>query len=283
MRYFHRFNLPVAVGRLLANCVRALPLKTQTVLKESVNPVGVMDYERKEVRMFIDSTMQFNRLRSCAKEPETVAWIERYIKPGDVFYDIGANIGAYSFVAHQHCAGRINIQSFEPSFSNYYQLCRNVILNNCQETISPHMIALARESGISVFNYQSVEAGTALHTLGASVDYRGEAFKPIYLQKVLSFSLDDLIFRYDFPVPNHIKLDVDGIELDILHGADKVLDDEQIKSIMVETCEQREPAKLFIDFLEQKGFRLESQNKRAGDVMNSLFLRTTKPQVSKNI
>jgi FkbM family methyltransferase len=241
-----------------------------------------MDYESKEVRMFLDSTMQLNRLRSCAKEPETVAWIEKYIEPGDVLYDIGANIGAYSLVAHQHCGGRISIQAFEPSFSNYYQLCRNVILNGCQETISPHMIALARESGVSVFNYQSVEAGTALHTLGASVDYRGEAFKPIYLQKVLSFSLDDLVFRYDFPVPNHIKLDVDGIELDILHGADKVLNDPRIKSIMVETCEQREPAKLFIDFLEQKGFRLESQSKRAGDVMNSLFIRTSQDKGKQN-
>lgn len=269
----HIPELQMALGAGLARLIALLPLRSQIVLKERLKPIGRMDYQDRDVRMHVDSVMQYYRLRSCAKEPETVRWIECYIKPGDVLYDIGANIGAYSFAACSHCAGQITVHAFEPSFSNYYYLCQNVILNGCQQSITPHMMALAKESGVSVFNYQSTEAGTALHTLGARVDYKGEAFEPVHVQRVISYSIDDLVSAYGFPVPSHIKLDVDGIELDILHGAAKTLLDSRVRSIQVEMCDYRETESTFTEFLGDKGFRLASRVEHEGRVVNCVYER----------
>ena len=50
--------------------------------------------------MNIEDSLTFHRTNSaCRKEPDTVRWIEEYLSEGDVFYDIGANVGAYSLVA----------------------------------------------------------------------------------------------------------------------------------------------------------------------------------------
>ena len=47
------------------------------------------------------------RAASCAKEPWTVNWLRDAVGPGDVLYDIGANVGAFSLVAAKHCGAHV--------------------------------------------------------------------------------------------------------------------------------------------------------------------------------
>ena len=48
------------------------------------------------------------------KEPATLRWIDRYFAPGDVFYDIGANIGLFSIYAAKKHTGSVRFHAFEP-------------------------------------------------------------------------------------------------------------------------------------------------------------------------
>ena len=54
-------------------------------LKEKINVVGRLDYQKAEILMDLSSYKQIRRLRASKKEPETVEWIEENIKPGEIF------------------------------------------------------------------------------------------------------------------------------------------------------------------------------------------------------
>jgi len=236
-----------------------LPISTMAKIKFKIVKTKRLDTDKHRILVRVDSPQDIVRSRACSKEPETVGWIEDFIKPGEVFFDVGANIGAYSLYAFKHCLGNVIIHAFEPGFSTYHQLVRNILLNHAENSIFPHMLALSHTSGTSVFNYLSIEPGFSYNSLGDNLDYKGEAFEPAFRQKVFSFSLDSLVKEYGFPRPNHIKLDVDGKELDILLGAKDVLADTNLRSVIVEICKLRNQETQVVSLLSADGFKLLSK------------------------
>jgi FkbM family methyltransferase len=222
------------VADLLSGVLRALPLRLRALTKDRFTSTGVLDYPGEPIRLQVDSEAELPRLHSCEKEPETVAWIERFVLPGDVVFDIGANVGAYSFVADRVTQGNCTVYAFEPSFSTFAQLSRNVALNASQGRVIPVFLALSDVNGLVTFNYSSLAPGAALHALGDSKDGQGTPFRPALSQPVLSYRLDDFIAHFAARMPNHIKLDVDGVELKVLRGASRTLGDPGLRSIMVE-------------------------------------------------
>jgi FkbM family methyltransferase len=267
--------LEIALFYISFFCVRFLPQKTLTRIKQNLLPITILDYQKKNLLLHADCEQDWYRARACQKEPETVQWIENNIRPGDVFYDIGANVGAYSLVAAGHCLGQARIYAFEPSFSTYHQLCRNILLNHCESSVFPHMFCLTDINKQVIFNYHSIESGSALHTIGENyVDCHGQFFKPPFRQNILGFSIDYLVKFLNFEVPNHIKLDVDGTELEILRGADDVLSGDKVKSILVEVTKRNDQADLIEKFLQQKGYSLVSKTDRGDGLMfNYIFKR----------
>ena len=61
--------------------------------------------------------------RLFSKEPDTIHWINEIMQPGDILYDIGANIGTYSLYA---ASRNIEVYAFEPESTSY------AILNKTQ-------------------------------------------------------------------------------------------------------------------------------------------------------
>lgn len=229
---------------------------TQT-LTQSTSGIARLDYSRREILLHTDSKIEQNtRTRSCQKEPDLVEWIEANFKAGEVFFDVGANVGAYSLVATKFLNGDLRVYSFEPSFVTFGQLCRNVQLNQLSESISPLQIALAENTGIEILNYNNLEPGGALHALGSCIDYKGDAFEPVYRQPAIAFCMDDLLKVLKLPTPNHIKIDVDGIELPILRGASRTLGDSSLRSVMVELEKGTPDESNTIALLNAAGFSL---------------------------
>ena len=224
---------------------------------ETLPNTARLDYSKREIFLNVSSKIELNtRTRSCAKEPDLVEWIESNFKAGEVFFDIGANVGAYSLVASKFLNDDLRVYSFEPSFITFGQLCRNVQLNGCSSSITPLQIALAEKTGIEVLNYNNLEPGGALHALGACIDYKGDAFEPVYRQPVISFAADDLLTVLKVPQPNHIKIDVDGIELPILRGASNVLKNRQLRSVVVELEKGTRDESGTLELLTAAGFKL---------------------------
>ena len=78
----------------------------------------------------------------ATKEPDTLAWIDGFLKPGDVFYDVGANIGQYALYAAKRLGGQCRVLAFEPEALNYAKLNTNIVLNGQSETITAYCLAV---------------------------------------------------------------------------------------------------------------------------------------------
>jgi transketolase len=136
-----------------------------------------------------------------------------------------------------------------------------VFLNNCQASIVPLQIALSDHTCVDVLNYSNLTPGGALHALGEAIDYKGETFQPVLEQPVLTFALDDLIKHFSLPIPNHIKIDVDGIELKILRGAEEALSHPLVKSVLLEVEEGDRESERIVEFLQDKGLKFHSKHR----------------------
>jgi FkbM family methyltransferase len=233
-----------------------------------------MDYERYDIWLNINSQTEYKvRLNSCKKEPDTVQWIENFLQAGDVFYDIGANVGVYSFVASKYFQGQLKIYAFEPAFMNFNQLCKNIYINKCQDNIIPLQIALSDQTILNNFNYSSLTIGGAQNTLGEAINEKGAAFSPVFTQYTLSYRIDDLIENFGLPVPNHLKIDVDGIEFLVLKGAPKTLANSSLRSMIVELAEGEREQEV-TNYLKNQGFKLHSQHPRmTPGLFNYIFQR----------
>lgn len=251
-----------AATAVLGFPVRLLPVRVKLVLKRNSEIIRRMDYARHDIYLNIESRIENEvRLFSCAKEPETVEWIETFFQDGDVFYDVGANVGAYSLVASSFCRGKIQVYAFEPGFLNFPQLCKNVLTNSMQQSITPMQVALSNTTGMEVFNYENLIPGGAIHTLGEPVDYKGDQFTPVATQRVFSYRADDLISQFNIPAPTHIKIDVDGIELDVLKGAHQALSSPALKTVLLELEDGVDEAVRITKYLEEHGLVFHSRHK----------------------
>jgi FkbM family methyltransferase len=202
-------------------------------LRERLQVTAPLDYAGASLRLHADSSLELaSRVNACRKEPETVAWIERHARLGDVLYDIGANVGAYSLVAAVRQG--VRVYAFEPAFPNFAQLSRNVILNECSGRVMPLHVALHDSTGLIEFNFSDLTTGTALHSLGGSVDQKGHEFSPVARQPVLAYRLDDFVRQFQLPGPTLVKLDVDGHERRVIDGATAVLSCASLRSLLIE-------------------------------------------------
>lgn len=261
----------------LVSRLRKLSPRSKVVLRNELELTLPMDYQRHPILLSIESEIErTTRVGSCAKEPETVQWIEENLKPGDAFYDIGANVGAYSLVAAKFTNGQATTYAFEPAFPTFHQLCRNILLNRCEESVVPLPIALSDRVGLAPFFYSSLVPAAACHSVKAAIDHHDKAFTPAGWQSVLSFSLDELIDLLRLRAPNLVKMDVDGHEPSIFEGGKKTFSNPELRSVFVEMTEDSPSAEAIRRFLDSKGFGVHSRHEVKGGgpgMYNTIFQR----------
>lgn len=186
-------------------------------------------------------TTEFRVRTLFTKEPETIDWIGTF-KPGEVFWDIGANIGCYSLYAAKK---DVVVQAFEPSPVNYWLLVRNTAINKFDKTTT-YPFALSDRNGISFWE-PNLSAGSADNQLA-------RAGKVACVQ---TYKIDELVKYPGVEFPNHIKLDVDGIERLILEGGGDTLQDKRVRSLMCEVDENdSQETRRIVEFLSARGFGL---------------------------
>jgi FkbM family methyltransferase len=186
------------------------------------------------------------------KEPETIEWIDTFA-PGDVLFDIGANIGLYSIYAASRA---VRVMAFEPESQNYALINQNIFLNGYGDRIACIAVALSDREGVDYIYLSRFRAGESLHNFGAALDWQQRPFTPSFQQGSLSFSLDKFLELQPEPFPTHIKIDVDGIEARVIRGAARTLRDTRLKSLLVEFDGASPDDVAAIVDIERAGFRL---------------------------
>ena len=200
-------------------------------------------------------------------EPETLEYIEKYVKTDDIFWDIGANIGLISLCAARQGA---QVYAFEPSGFNFGTLVQHIFLNKLAKNIRPFSIALSDCNKIETLHMAEVAEGHASNALGESKN-QSKAFESQFTQDVLVMTGDHFAETYNC-YPKHIKLDVDGIEPIILKGMPKVL--KQLDTLIIEiegdNLAQKEA---MLATINAAGLAEENLNKAEGKNRNYLFIR----------
>jgi len=166
----------------------------------------------------------------ATKEPETIAWLRKNLRDGDVFYDVGANIGLYSLYAAKLRPG-CRVFAFEPESHNFGSLCGNLLLNGVKN-VTPCFFPLSSHEAFAPFYVYDLRPGGALHSLGRPSPLRDGP--PLLTTGAIAATIDVLVSRRGLPAPNLLKLDVDGNEEQILDGAAAVLASGSLRSILVE-------------------------------------------------
>jgi FkbM family methyltransferase len=186
-------------------------------------------------------------------EKRESAFVDSFLRPGMNVVDIGAHHGYYTLLSSRKTGVTGRVVAFEPSQRERKKLLRHLRLNRCGNVVVRDC-ALGSENGSAeLFVVQGTETGcNSLRP--PNVDQPVESL-PVKIA-TLDGCLDLLgINRVDF-----IKMDVEGGEIEVLKGAAQLLAQRPRPVIMCEVQDIRTtpwgyPARLIVDFLEQRGFR----------------------------
>jgi FkbM family methyltransferase len=198
-------------------------------MRKNVNAVNNLLFE-------IGSDLEKYRVETLlTKEAETIAWIDNWTNRDQspkVFYDVGANIGIYSLYAASK-DNRTEVYAFEPVSCNYAALLKNISLNP-SANVNAFKAALSKKIGIDNLYLSDDRVGNSGAQIESPINERGEKYMPLLTEKTLCFSLNSLVNKFYLPVPNYVKIDVDGREGDILTGMSDILRNCKLKSLLVE-------------------------------------------------
>lgn len=208
-------------------------------------------------RINCEGDLETYRMESLyTKEPETVFWIEDYFSPGEVFFDVGANIGIYSLFAHSE--KKVITYSFEPFLKNYVRLVENIKLNGYTD-IYALPVALSDDYDIGRFFSFDTRNGASGGQIHEPISENLTRFEAEDIQDVVIFSMDKMIKDFNMPAPNHVKIDVDGNEMKILKGMEHILMETSFRSLLVEVNPLVTDLTNLKKFMADKG--LEADNK----------------------
>jgi FkbM family methyltransferase len=163
----------------------------------------------------------------------------------EMFFDIGANFGLYSVLLADE-AGLSEIHAFEPLPRNAYQLGANLFLNNLDQRVRIHNLALSDREGMLDFYVDP-------HSTGVSTLYPVETRdrSGVYqtMLQVPAAPFDGLFVLAGKRCL--MKIDVEGAELQVLAGMRRFLANNSL-AMQIETTPKTRDA--VITFMEQAGF-----------------------------
>ena len=149
---------------------------------------------------------------------EEMSFLLHFLRPADVFWDIGANIGSYSILAAKNCHAKIF--AFEPIPQTFKVFQKNIEINDIEKNIIPNNIGLSDKKGHLYFTYQHDSMNHVAHQNENSI-------------KVPVKTVDEIINLVP-EIPIMIKIDVEGYELPVFRGGSHLLKNNRLKVIVVE-------------------------------------------------
>lgn len=143
------------------------------------------------------------------------------LRPGDLFIDIGANIGSYTILAAGVCGA--SVIAVEPVPCTFNHLLDNIRLNNLESLVVTKCIAIGAHSGTLRF---SEALDTLNHVLSGDENNSSDAIS------VTVDTLDAVLAGRD---PTIIKIDVEGYESEVFKGATETLQSDKLLAVLMET------------------------------------------------
>ncbi len=174
--------------------------------------------------------------------------IDAHLKPGDLFIDVGAHVGAISLSAAT--LGDNPVLAIEPSPDNQRQLASSIAANGLGNRVALVPAAVGATTGKARLLLSRGSMGHRLASAGGAESATVEAID------VAVFSLDDLLAQ--FPEHDHrhvvLKIDVEGREAEVIAGASKLLASGRLRLVIWEKLAEGAPTLQAAAGLARHGF-----------------------------
>lgn len=156
-------------------------------------------------------------------EFEDMAFVLHFLRPGDLFVDIGANIGSYTILSSATGANAI---SFEPVPATFESFLDNIHLNRLENRVDARNQAVGRSHGTL---RMIADQDTTNQALCTGENYAGNTID------VTMVTLDEaLLSAPPGGGPKLIKIDVEGFETEVLAGAASTFADPGLRAVVME-------------------------------------------------
>ena len=221
--------------------------KTPVVIDLS-NRSNVMEitnfHEAQQRRIYFLERYELREIRLC----------EQVLKPGDIFVDIGANIGWFTLFASRLVGESGRVIAFEPSSQIYPQLQRTVELNHLLN-VKLEKIALSDEKGTAILS------GYAEDNWGiSSIVLDESSLDPSKTERVKTWRFSDYCQEAGLEFIKMVKIDVEGAELKVLEGMDELLQKKAVEQLIIEVRKegfgQGKSAEDVIAYLQRYGYSI---------------------------
>lgn len=210
-----------------------------TQLAQVISPEDGEDYIEVEVgtkRILFANASELCQWRAqtlLQKEPFTIQWLDA-LGPGDVLFDVGANIGVYTLYAA--IVRGCHVYAFEPEAYNFALLNRNLYLNGLgMDQVVALPLALSDVEGFDALHMSDMRIGGSCHSVHEEVSFDLTPKKSKFSQACVVDYLDRLVAEGVIANPDAIKIDVDGFEHKVINGASEILTGESLRTLIIET------------------------------------------------
>ncbi len=156
-----------------------------------------------------------------------MSFLLHLLRPGDLFVDVGANIGSYTVLASGVCGARSI--AIEPDEIAIRHLKRNIVENGLETLSEVRRTAVGDKTGDISF------------TVGQDTTNRVAKLGDFNVQTVPLLRLDDVLSGQ---APTCIKFDIEGYENEALRGATDVLASSSLLAVLIETVDAETDAML---------------------------------------
>jgi FkbM family methyltransferase len=186
-----------------------LAMKLGAVPRDGVHSIGRGLKMDLRFDQFADQLVYYD-----AVEPGVFRTMLGRLRPGDVFVDIGANIGYYTLWASQIVGPTGRVLSFEPQPDIFARMSANVRMNGLTN-VTPHGFALGEQLGELTLYIPDNSLGFG-HASMSPQDWQNPTSVRVPVKR-----LDDVLSGC--PRIDLIKIDAEGAELSILKGARRTI------------------------------------------------------------
>ena len=179
--------------------------------------------------MSTDSQLKYLKPGVAGFDRQLLDWAREFVEPGSVVWDVGANVGVFTFAA----AGRgAKVVSVEPDPYLGSLLMRSQALN---ATLDITLVAAALSGDVGIARLQIASGGRASNALKEFSGARSQ-FNSALAEVVVPTILLDSLIAISGP-PRFVKIDVEGAEAMVLAGAKRLLSEVR-PIIIIESSEQ---------------------------------------------
>ena len=169
-------------------------------------------------------------------EWNSMIFLMRYLSQNDVFFDIGANAGVYTIISSGVCSAYTH--AFEPDHNAYLFLQEQIELNNLQNLVNLHRVAVGESGKMAKMSVGLDQNNHILTSDGTDTFTEVEMISIDALQEVKPVTV--------------MKIDVEGYEFQVIDGASHTLNSDALQVVITEMMDFGDRYHFDHDGLKQK-------------------------------